>query len=158
MLKIDSGNRVIRIDPAKINKIVASWRASHLVDIYEIGNDTPTESLTDWEALAFIKRTYDPDRCRYRGEAACYWTLTDTAPAGCIRCRIAQILFEKTGKDIRPKQEAIPFPIVPFCLLSGTALLALSLVGALSAVRLSDQRQSLTTRVEELSAKKEGSR
>ena len=67
MLKIDSGERVIKIDPARISKITQAWRADKLADVYEEGEDTPSQSLSIEEALAFLPKTYDPERCHFRG-------------------------------------------------------------------------------------------
>ena len=93
MLKIDSGHSVIRIDPGKISKIVESWRHDKLADVYEEGEDTPSQSLTIEEALAFLPKTYDPERCHFRGENRCYWRRDQrNAPARCIRCRLASTL------------------------------------------------------------------
>ena len=156
MLKIDSGERVIKLDPARISKITQAWRADNLADIYEEGQDTPSQSLTIEESLAFLPKTYDPERCHFRGNNLCYWRRDQrNAPARCIRCRLSQLYFEKTGKDIRPVEEETPFPTVPFCVLLGGFFFTLSLVGALSVSRLSDQRETLTIRIAELKTEKE---
>lgn len=102
MIEIDSGTRVIRIDPGKVESIVASYNSAKLADVFYKGQENPEYSLTTEEALEVMSYCWNPAKCMFASSNKCYWKAQQSqSPARCIRCRIALLHFEKTGTDVR---------------------------------------------------------
>ena len=102
MLKIDSGNRVLRLDPTKIEKIVESYRKDRIADIYYQDSDSAEYTLDKEECERFISKCYPPERCHLRSENHCFWLKqSKKASPRCIRCRLAQVYQLRLGIDLR---------------------------------------------------------
>ena len=102
MLKIDSGNRILRLDPVKVEKIVESYRKDRIADIYYKDSVSAEYTLSKEECERFIARCYPPERCHLRAENQCYWLKqTKNSSPRCIRCRLAQVYQLRVGHDLR---------------------------------------------------------
>ena len=109
MLEIDSGERVIRIDPGKIEKIVASYNPANLADFYYQNQEKPEYSLTAEESLELMSFAWTSATCMFRTRNRCYWMRQQKAsPARCVRCRIALLYKQKSGKDLRDQAKTGP--------------------------------------------------
>ena len=116
---------VKRIEIGRIQKIAPSVFPDKLVDVYYRLHSEPSLTLDYSEALAFIAKTFAPERCQWVREDACWWkNQQKEGDPRCLRCSLASAIKAKHGTDLRHQhkpQPGLAYFIAVFSLFGVTA-------------------------------------